>query len=187
MSRRVLLIYAHPFPRKSRVNQRLRRAVDGLANVEARDLYEIYPDFHIQMKKEQERMLESDVILLQHPFYWYSYPSLLKEWIDVVLEKGWAYGEGGEALRGKYWGHAITTAGQVPAYDRTGYNHFSIPELLRPSEQTAYLCGMIPMAPFLTQGVGKLTDADIEKRAGEYRQFVASLSSDLPIEKYGTV
>lgn len=29
---------------------------------------------------------------MQHPFYWYSTPALLKEWQDLVLEHGWAYG-----------------------------------------------------------------------------------------------
>jgi len=41
------------------------------------------------------------MIVFHHPFYWYSSPAILKEWQDLVLEYGFAYGHEGTALRGK--------------------------------------------------------------------------------------
>ena len=75
------------------------------------DLYEAYPDFDIDVRREQELLAAHEVIVLQHPFYWYSAPALLKEWQDLVLEHGWAYGSGGTALRGK----ALLSAPSRPA------------------------------------------------------------------------
>ena len=41
------------------------------------------------------------MIVFQHPVYWYSSPAILKEYQDLVLEYGFAYGHDGHALDGK--------------------------------------------------------------------------------------
>ena len=92
--------------------------------------------------------MKSDIIVWQHPFYWYSSPSLLKEWIDLVLEHGFAYGAGGTALHSKIFFNAITAGGSEAAYCAKGYNQFTIRELFHPLEQTAMLCGMTYLPPY---------------------------------------
>jgi len=84
----VLILFAHPALEKSRVNRRLVAAVQGLEGVTFHDLYEAYPDFYIDVKHEQRLLEAHDIIAFQHPLYWYSTPSLLKEWQDLVLEHG---------------------------------------------------------------------------------------------------
>src|SRR5688572_33193483 len=101
MPRRVLILFAHPVLERSRVNRRLVEAVTGLDDVTVHDLYETYPTLSIDVRREQALLLEHDVVVAQHPFYWYSTPSVLKEWQDLVLEHGWAYGHGGTRLHGK--------------------------------------------------------------------------------------
>ena len=86
--------------------------------------------------------------IFQHPFYWYSSPALVKEWIDLVLEHGFAYGQSGRALEGKIMMNAITTGGPDEAYQKGGYNRFTIREFLAPFDQTARLCQMRYLAPF---------------------------------------
>jgi len=54
------------------------------------------------------------------PFYWYSVPTLLKQWFDLVLEYGWAYGKGGDALSGKKVTSVISTGGAEEAYSVDG-------------------------------------------------------------------
>jgi glutathione-regulated potassium-efflux system ancillary protein KefG len=149
MPSRVLILFAHPALEKSRVNRYLARAVEGMPNVTFHDLYEEYPDFQIDVRREQELLLAHDVIVFQHPFYWYSCPALLKEWMDLVLEHGFAYGHNGTALAGKVLLNAITTGGPREAYEATGYNRFTIRQLLTPFDQTANLCGMRYLAPFV--------------------------------------
>ncbi|MHC5048843.1 MAG: NAD(P)H-dependent oxidoreductase, partial [Planctomycetota bacterium] len=99
--RRILVLFAHPAFEKSRVNRRLVGAIEQLEGVTVNDLYESYPDFDVDVEREQELLVAHEVLVLQHPLYWYSAPALLKEWIDLVLEHGWAYGAGGDALLGK--------------------------------------------------------------------------------------
>ena len=80
---------------KSRINNELIKEVKSIEGVTFRDLYDEYPDFLIDIKREQESLLENDIIILQHPFYWYGCPAIVKEWVDLVLEYGFAYGPGG--------------------------------------------------------------------------------------------
>jgi glutathione-regulated potassium-efflux system ancillary protein KefG len=179
MSGRVLVIFAHPAPHKSRINRRLVAAVADLENVTINDLYEEYPTFDINVRREQELLLSHEVIVFQHPFYWYSSPAILKEWEDLVLEYGFAYGSGGTQLHGKLCLTATTTGGPEEAYGRGGYNYFTIRELLAPFEQTAKLCGMRYLPPFVINGTLELTDeVAISGYAQAYRRVIEGLRDE---------
>lgn len=171
----LLLLYAHPASHRSRLNRRLLKDVADLPSVRVHDLYEEYPDFHIEVRREQALLLEHDTIVFQHPFYWYSVPALLKQWMDLVLKHGWAYGEGGTALRGKRWLTAVTTGGPEGAYQSEGTNRYTMRQLLAPIEQTAQLCGMAFLDPFITHGAHRLTDEALSNQAKAYRQRLSSL------------
>lgn len=175
-SQRVLVLFAHPAVQKSRVNRRLFAAAQSVPGVTTLDLYQEYPDFQIDVRSEQARLLEHDVIVFQHPFYWYSSPALLKEWQDLVLEYGFAYGRNGTRLRGKALLNAITTGGSEEAYARTGHNYFTMRELLTPFEQTARLCGMVYLPPFVVHGAIRMTHtAEVERAADDYARVLAGL------------
>lgn len=177
--RRILVIFAHPVLERSRVNRRLVEAISGADGVTVHDLYERYPAFEIDVEREQALLAEHDVIVFQHPFYWYSAPALVKEWQDLVLEHGWAYGTDGVALKGKITFNAITTGGPAHAYRADGYNRFRVRELLAPFEQTANLCGMRYLAPFVVHASLRLaTDADVAPYARDYRRLLAALAED---------
>lgn len=152
MAGKVLVLFAHPVLERSRVNRRLAEAAAGLEGVTIHDLYESYPQLSIDARREQALLLQHQTIVMQHPFYWYSTPALLKEWQDIVLEHGWAYGKGGNHLVGKVLVSAITTGGPAMAYRKEGYNRFTMKELLAPLNQTAHLCGMRYLAPFAIHG-----------------------------------
>jgi glutathione-regulated potassium-efflux system ancillary protein KefG len=175
-ARRVLILLAHPVLERSAVNRRLAAAVTGLEGVTLRDLYERYPTSDIDVAEEQAVLLEHDVVLFQHPFYWYSTPSILKEWQDLVLEHGWAYGKGGDKLRGKLTFNVVSTGGPQQVYQREGRNRFTMREFLAPWDQTAWLCGMNYLAPFVVHGSFRLnTDADVAPFAADYRRTVEAL------------
>ena len=172
---RILILFAHPALQKSRVNRHLVKAVEPLGGVTFRDLYECYPDLDIDVKHEQGLLLDHDMIVLQHPFYWYSTPAIIKEWEDLVLEHGWAYGRDGTALRGKMLLSVITAGGRESAYQTDGYNRFTMRELLAPIAQTAYLCGMDYLPPFVVHGTHALSEAEILKHAEDYRRVICAL------------
>jgi len=176
---RILILLAHPALEKSRVNRQLIQSVRGMDSITIHDLYEQYPNFYIDVKTEQDLLLAHDIIVFQHPFYWYSVPAILKEWQDLVLEYGFAYGEQGTALQGKKFLSAITTGGSEQAYCRQGHNYFTIRELLAPLEQTARLCGMEYLPPFVIQGTHQLREPhQIARYAEHYRTAIALLRNN---------
>ena len=146
--KRILVLFAHPSIERSEVNRPLAQAAAGVDGVTLIDLYAEYPDFQIDIDLEQRRLLDHDVIVFQHPLYWYSTPAILKEWQDLVLEHDFAYGARGTSLHGKLFMSALSAGGHESAYCSKGYNHFTIRELLYPLEQTAMLCGMTYLPPF---------------------------------------
>ena len=148
----VLVYYAHPGQRYSHANAAMWREAQLVEGVTLVDLYADYPRFDIDIEREQDRLLQHDVILFQCPMFWYSTPSLVKEWIDLTLEHGFAYGSGGDKLTGKIMMFALTAAGPADAYTPKGYQHHPLREFLTPLEQTAELCGMRFAAPYALYG-----------------------------------
>jgi glutathione-regulated potassium-efflux system ancillary protein KefG len=72
----VLFLFAHPALEKSRINARLIRDVVKLDGITFHDLYEAYPDFFVDVAREQQLLSTHDLIVLHHPMYWYSSPRL---------------------------------------------------------------------------------------------------------------
>jgi glutathione-regulated potassium-efflux system ancillary protein KefG len=171
----VLVLFAHPALRRSRVNRRLVEAARGLDGVIVNDLYQQYPDFDIDVPHEQRLLQDHDVVVFQHPFYWYSTPAILKEWQDLVLEHGWAYGHDGHALEGKTLLNVVSTGAPEESYSQNGANRFTMRQLLAPIEQTARLCGMDYLPPFVVHGTHALTREGIDREAAEYRRLLEGL------------
>lgn len=179
---RVLILFGHPRLERSRVHRALLRRLPDTPDITFRDLYEEYPRLDIDVGREQELLLDHDIVVFQHPFYWYSTPPILKQWQDLVLEHGWAYGSEGTALRGKTFLSVISAGGGEPAYCAEGYNHFSVRQLLAPVEQTARLCGMLFLPPFVVFGTHQLDEAGIERAADRYGALLEALTGGEPDE-----
>ena len=79
-------------------------------------------------------------------------PPLMKLWVDDVLAFGWAYGPGGNALRGKDLWLVATTGGPEDSYRPDSYNRYFFDAFLPPYEQTAALCGMRFLPPLMLHG-----------------------------------
>lgn len=156
----------------SRVNKAMIQNVRDLPNITIHDLYERYPDFHINIEEEQLALLDKDLIVFHHPIYSYSHPSLLKEWTDRVLSYGFAFGKNKSALRDKHFMLAVSAAGRQESYHQDGINNFTLEEFLRPIEQTAYHCRMHYWKPFTIYGTPNLTDDQIQDHAKSYRELL---------------
>jgi glutathione-regulated potassium-efflux system ancillary protein KefG len=173
----ILILFAHPRYENSRVHRRLAMAAQQVKGVTFHDLYEYYPDFDVQVEQEQALLLGHDIIVLQHPFYWYSCPPLMKQWLDLVMEHGWAYGREGRALSGKIMFNAISTGGRSEAYQTGGFNRYTVNQFLAPFDQTARLCNMEYYPPFVVHGTHRADTADIEKAGESYRRLLEGLVS----------
>jgi len=172
----VLILFAHPRFEMSRVNRALLKDLWQLKGVTIHDLYEIYPDFNIDVEREKGLLTAHPVIIWHHPFYMYGAPALLKQWIDMVLEHGWAHGRDGDFLKDKIVLNALTSGGTRDVYSPDGYNRFTIREFLVPFEQTAALCKMVYLPPFAVQGTYLLTEAQLAHQAALYRTLLERLS-----------
>lgn len=176
--KKILILFAHPAFHKSRINKQLLEAVSDLEGVTINNLYENYPDFFINVKREQYLLRSHDVIIWHHPFYWYSAPAIIKEWMDLVLEHGFAYGADGHALDGKKAMSVISTGGKKEVYTEEGRNQFTINQFLAPYNQTANLCRMTYLPPLVLHGSHTILQEEIKKHAKAYRYILKALIND---------
>lgn len=175
---KILILFAHPLFEKSFVNQELVRHIPISNHITFHDLYEEYPEFDINVKHEQNLLEKHDIIIWHHPMYWYSCPPLLKQWIDMVLEYGWAYGKNGNALNGKSIFQVMTTGGAKEDYCATGKDRFSIPQLLEPFNQTAKVCKMNYLPPFVVHGTHKMNEEEAINNAKTYAELLLFLTKN---------
>jgi glutathione-regulated potassium-efflux system ancillary protein KefG len=178
MGNKVLILFAHPRYEGSANNILLVKNIPDIPEITFHDLYEKYPDFNINIENEKRLLVDHKIIIWHHPFYWYSAPPLLKQWIDLVFEFKWAYGPGGNALEGKLIFNAITCGGQRSAYCREGHNKYTLQELLAPFNQTAALCKMIYLPPFAVHGTHRISREEITRLSLQYHNILDRLVKD---------
>lgn len=175
----LIVYYAHPGQKHSKVNRYMfaeAKKVDGISLV---DLYAEYPRFEIDVDREQARLLNSDVILFQFPLFWYSTPSLIKEWLDLVLELGFAYGVGGDALKNKRLMLAVSAAGSEQAYTPGGYQRYPLRTFLTPLERSAGLCQMMFTPPYvLYESLQASEKGLVTPHAEGYRRLLEAIRDD---------
>lgn len=169
----ILVLFAHLAIGRSRINRAMLDALDGLAGVEVHDLLEAYPDFYIDVAREQARLRAADLVVFQHPLYWYGVPAIMKHWLDNVLTQGFAFGPGGDALHGKALLQACSTGAAADAYRPEGAHHATLEALLLPMAATARFCGMDCLPPLVLHGGHGLPDDVIAAHAARYRALLA--------------
>lgn len=176
---RLLVYYAHPGHRFSRANREMAAAARAIAGIAFVDLYAEYPRHDIDVAREQERLLGADAILVQCPLFWYSTPSLVKEWLDLVLEPGFAYGAGGDRLAGKTLMLALTAASPAESFAPGGHQRQPLRAYLAPLEQTARLCRMRFAAPYvLYDALAAAESGALAAHVEGYRRLLAAIRDE---------
>jgi len=161
----ICVIHAHPYLSRSRANRALADALRAAPGLELRALYDLYPDFDIDVDAEQRALAQARLVVWMHPIYWYSVPALMKHWFDKVLAYGWAYGEGGTALAGKHCLWVPTTGGNEEAYTPTGMHAHPFASFVPALEQTARFCGMQWEPPHVLHGAGTIDERALAAHA----------------------
>ena len=168
----------HPHLEDSRINARLARTARAATTpdnpIHVRDMYALYPDFHINVPTEQTTLTTTDRIVLQFPVYWYSCPPLLKKWEDDILTYGWAYGTNGDALHGKELLIAVSPGAPAAHYTRISAGRRSMTDLLLGRQATSSLIGTRFTTPFTTTGTHTITDEDLNHQATTYTTWLTS-------------
>lgn len=181
MSAAILVVYAHPYPSRSRTNRALVDAVRDLENLELRSLYSLYPDFDVDVDAEQAALGRAEIVVWQHPIYWYTAPGMLKHWFDKVLARGWAYGEGGTALAGKTCQWVTSTGAPESGYRPGGMHNLPFDSYAPVIEQTARFCQMRWAPPLVVHGAQGISDSALEEWGRKYRARLIELATrELP-------
>jgi len=167
-----LVIVAHPNLTQSKVHKRWLQELQNHPEITVHNLFATYPNWIIDVAKEQQLLNEHDRIVLQFPFYWYSCPPLLKKWEDDILTYGWAYGSKGNALYGKELMLAVSTGGPQEAYQAGGMNNYAMSELLKPFQATSNLIGTRYLPAFIFHGALQATETQVAQAAVEYLQRI---------------
>ncbi|QWG36543.1 general stress protein (plasmid) [Bacillus mycoides] len=167
---KTMLIVAHPNLGISRANARILALVKERSDFTVHDLYLTYPDWNIDIKREQQLLLEHDRIVILFPLHWYSVPAMLQKWLEDVIEFGWAFGPGGDKLKDKEFILAITTGGAREYYQKDGINLFPVEELIRPFEVTIHrVQGKYTLLNVL-YGVKYLSDQELDQETASFAE-----------------
>jgi putative NADPH-quinone reductase len=172
---KTLIIVAHPDLQASRINRAWVEELSKQENVTVHSLYNEYPSGAIDVKHEQELLDSHDRVIFQYPFYFYSTPPLLTQWFNDVLEVGWAFGPGGDHMRGKQIGIAISTGGTAAAYQDGGHNLFTIQDLTKPMASIANYVHADYLPLFVLHGVNNVTDEELAASRAAYVNHLAAV------------
>lgn len=124
------MIFAHPYFEYSTSNVELIKVYDGVDHLVFKDLYEEYPDFHIQAFKERKRIRDYERLVFHFPLIWFSIPPLLKLWIDEVFDMTWTT-EKNHPLQNKDAVIIVTVGGKAEHYTAEGMYGSTLEELLK--------------------------------------------------------
>ncbi|MDR6778062.1 putative NADPH-quinone reductase [Paenibacillus peoriae] len=171
---KTLVILAHPHIEDSRVNNRWKREILQYTNeITIHEIYKEYPNWSIDVLKEQQLLEAHSNIIFQFPLYWYSYPPLLKKWLDDVFTHGWAYGSQGDKLKGKKLGIAMSIGDKKENYSPTGSVSFTVDEVIAPFKASAVHVGAITLPYFAVFGASfQASDEDINQSAKDYIKYI---------------
>ncbi len=172
---KILIIFAHPALQNSRVNIQLIDYIKDLDGVTFHDLYEAYPDFNIDVTREQNLLTEHDIVIFHHPLLWFSVPALVREWMDLVFQHMWAYGKTGKSLQGKKLFNVVTVGGRESMFKHDGAHENTLVEFLAPIRQAVRMCGMDFLPPFAVYGTRTITKEEVEAHGQEYKKLLLAL------------
>jgi putative NADPH-quinone reductase len=171
---KTLVILAHPNIEISRVNKRWKQELLSYPQeITIHELYQEYPNWTIDVPKEQKLLETYQRIIFQFPLYWYSYPPLLKKWFDDVFTHGWAYGSDGNVLYGKEFGIAMSIGDKKENYSKSGCISFTVDEILAPFKASANHVGAVALPYFSVFGASfQASDEDINQSAKDYLNYI---------------
>ena len=128
--KKTLVIFAHPYFEYSTANLELIKMYDGVENLEFKDLYEEYPDFHIATFRERKRIRNFERLIFHFPLIWFGLPPLLKLWIDEVFDLKWL-SEDQNPLKNKDAVIIVTMGGKEENYSENGLYGTTFSDLMK--------------------------------------------------------
>ncbi|HZZ94232.1 MAG TPA: NAD(P)H-dependent oxidoreductase [Usitatibacter sp.] len=166
----ILVLYAHPYPHYSRACATLLEAIQDLPGLQVRSLYDLYPDFDIDVRAEQDALEAAGLVVWMGPLYWYTVPALLNHWFEKVLVRGFAYGSGTARLAGKDCLWVATAGGDAKAFSAQGRHGHPFDAFVPVIEQTARFCRMEWLPPFTLLGAHEVRETVLREEGVKLRE-----------------
>ena len=164
----VLVISGHTDLKSSVANKTILETLSRLLpEAEIVRLDSLYPDFKIDVKAEQQRLVKADVIVFQYPLFWYDAPSLLHRWMEETFQHGFSHGRTGDKLKGKKLVLSFTSGAPAEMYSRKEGMGYDIEDFMPSFKATCRLCGMEFSGYVYTGGVSyasRNSDEELEKQ-----------------------
>jgi glutathione-regulated potassium-efflux system ancillary protein KefF len=143
----IILISGHPDISQSTANRLILEELLADKRITFSDIKQNYPDYKIDIAKEQQLLLSADLIILQSPFIWYGLPAHMKLWIENVFSYGFAHGPGGDKLKDKSFLLSLTLGGSKESYSHTGQHQYPVEDFIKPIELLVRYCGLNYLPP----------------------------------------
>jgi NAD(P)H dehydrogenase (quinone) len=123
--------------------------------------------FANSISQEQEKLSSSDLLIFQFPLWWWSFPSILKGWIDRVLSSGFVYGNN-PTLKPKKIMYSITTGG-ANSKEELEYYQNKIDGLY---QDIFGFIGWEVLPAFIAHGVQQKTDDERRQLLKSYKEHL---------------
>lgn len=178
----ILIVSGHTNLNDSIANKSILDNLKELvSNAEFTYLDKLYPDYQIDVLKEQEKLVNADIIVLQFPIFWYSVPSIMQKWLEDVFIHGFAHGDTGNKLKEKKLILSFTTGAPESVYHKNAPVGYEIEEFLIPIKATCNMCGISLIDYVYTGGVSYQSRTDenainsMRKKAKIHAEKVANI------------
>jgi glutathione-regulated potassium-efflux system ancillary protein KefG len=176
--KKILILFAHSSLASLSEHNDLVADLQNIDGITFFDIYQHYPDMKINVHEQQELLSKHDVIVFHHPLMWFSTPSILKEWQDVVLKRGWAFGQDGNALAGKIFFNTISTGGTQESYSVEGLHKATMRQVLIPIEKMAQFCKMTFLPPYVIRAIHPVYSDKVRYHRVDYNELLELLYND---------
>lgn len=191
----VHFLLAHP--REDSLNAAFyRRGIEALTAsghaVLTTDVYALYKKGHAAVKpfglplnkkeqaeiaREQAKIKQSQLTIVQFPLYWFGFPGLLKVYWEQVLALGFAYPgkfEQSPLADGRRVLFALTTQSTQADYSAQGMNA-AMEQVLMPLTLAFRFVGFAIAAPFISYAVVEQSRAALKLRLTDFEQHLLAL------------
>lgn len=137
------------------------------------------------IRREIDKLVWCDLLILNFPVFWFSVPAILKGWIDRVLVSGLTYGGKRFYDRGGLVGRramvTITLGGREHMFGE-GAIHGPLEDMLKPILRgTLYYVGFEVLPPFVGWHVPYISDEARREILAEYEHRLGELASLEPM------
>ncbi|XP_053569069.1 ribosyldihydronicotinamide dehydrogenase [quinone] isoform X2 [Bombina bombina] len=139
-----------------------------------------------EITKEQKKIQDADLIIFQFPLYWFSFPAIMKGWIDRVFIKGFAFNVPSHRcdglLQGKKALLSFTTGGTKEMYSKEGAKG-DIQLVIWPIHHgILHFCGIKVLVPHIAYAPELVTEEKRKEIITLWAQRLENIWDEKPID-----